>query len=174
MQSRIRKSACMSGRSDSDYGLAIVELLLGTYARNEGIGWLSGWAQYVPFFVFFLPKSIPRLMGLCILCDVEEHKLRNERKRHRVPRLSASVRVLCIRTKGWIGESESTEQRENAGDFPGVDHPPEDSRLPHSVTRGAWRITILRAKGTTACQSFSLSHNVLSITIHSGYTSCST
>lgn len=51
--------------------------------------------------------------------------------------------------------------------FPGVDHAPEDSRLPHSVTRGARRITILRAKATTARSK------LLSITTpHGGYTSC--
>lgn len=125
--------------------------------ENEGIGWLSDWAQYVPSYGSFLPESTSRLMGLCILCDGEEQKLLNERKRHRVPRLSASVESTLYKGKG-IGELESTEQREHAGDFPGVDHAPEDSRFPHSVTRGAWRITILRAKVPTACQSFSFSH----------------
>ena len=124
---------------------------------NEGIGWLSAWAQYVPSSGSFLPKSISRLMGPCVLCDGEEHKLLNERKRHRVPRLSASVESTMYKGQG-IEELESTEQMENAGDVPGVDHAPEDSRFPHSVTRGAWRITILRAKMPTACQSFSLSH----------------
>lgn len=61
--------------------------------------------------------------------------------------------------------SGSTEQRENAGDdFPGVDHAPEDSRLPHSVTRGAGRITILRAKATTAPSKLFPSAHMLSIT----------
>ncbi len=147
----------MSGRSDSDYGLAIVQLLQVCMHGNESIGWLSGWAQYVPPSGSFLPESISCLKGLCILCSDEEHKLLNERKRHRVPRLSASVGSTMYNGRR-IGELESTEQRENAGDFPGVDHAPEDSRLPHSVTRGAGRITILRAKATTACQSFSLLH----------------
>ena len=52
-------------------------------------------------------------------------------------------------------------------DFPGVDHAPEDSRLPHSVTRGAGRIMILRAKANNgAVKAFLLPHlqRMLSIT----------
>ena len=92
-----------------------------------------GWAKYVPSSDSFPPELISRLMGLCISYSVERHKLLNERKRHRVPTLSASVESTMYKGKG-IGGLESTEQRE---DFPGVDHAPEDSRLPHSVTRGA-------------------------------------
>ena len=61
--------------------------------ENEGIGSLSGWAQYVPSSGSSLPMSNSRLMGLCILCRSEKHRLLNERKRHRVPRLSASVEI---------------------------------------------------------------------------------
>lgn len=93
------------------------------------------------------------------MCGGDEHKLLNERKRHRVPRSSASVKGTMYKGEG-SGESQSTEQRENAGDdFPGVDHAPEDSRLPHSVTRGAGRITILRElKRQRRGQSFSFPH----------------
>ena len=116
----------------------------------------AGRSMYRPLAPSCLSQSLA-CWGFVFLCNGEEYKLLNERKRHRVPRLSASVESTMYKAKG-IGELESTEQRENAGDFPGVDHAPGDSRLPHSVTRGAGRITILRAKATTACQSFSFSH----------------
>ena len=72
--------------------------------QNEGIGWLSGWVQHVPPSGSFLPYSISRLIRLCILCGDGEHKLLNERKRHRVPRLSASVESITAKgLESWRG-----------------------------------------------------------------------
>ena len=51
--------------------LAIVELLLECMHGKEGIGWLSGWAQYVPLFFHFFRLSQISLEGAYVYCAAE-------------------------------------------------------------------------------------------------------
>ena len=150
----------MAGRSDRGYGFGNCGAVAWNVCTEEKVldASRAGHSMYRSFAPL-PPESNLLCGGLCIFCVGDEHKLLNERKRHGAPRSSASVNGTMYNGEG-SGELRSTEQRKMLGDdFPGVDHAPEDSRLPHSVTRGAGRITILRAKATTTRSKLFLSRN---------------
>ena len=91
----------MSGRSDSDYGLAIAQLLQVRMHENEGIGWLSGWAQYVPSSGSFLPKVNLSLDGaLCSCATVRNISFLTSVSGTECQGCQRAWRVLCIRPKG--------------------------------------------------------------------------